>query len=81
MGGEISMRTAFAASALLVAALAWSNVSLAEGALAVGIPEGNPRNGFKWDARVDTPDAQRKGRGAACQLDGENSLLCDGAAK
>jgi hypothetical protein len=142
------MRQALAASALLVAALAWSDVTLAEGALAVGIPEGNPSKGFKWDARVNTPnagslviedchkarnprtgaacvligtfsdqcvaitsngeptapvtaagwaiapdsatatkramaqcEAQRKKRGAACRLDGENSLLCDGKAK
>src|SRR5262249_30635891 len=26
-------------------------------------------------------DAMRKGRGPACRLDGENSLLCDGEAK
>jgi Domain of unknown function (DUF4189) len=142
------MRGALAASALLVAALAWANVTRAEGALAVGIPEGNPAKGFKWDLKVNTPnaasevmddchaarnprtgaacvligtfsnqcaavtsngaptapvtaagwaiapesatatkramaqcEAMRKGRGAACRLDGEDAVLCDGTAK
>jgi len=67
------------ASALLVTALAWTDATHAEGALAVGIPEGNPARGFKWDVRVNTPDAatqmmddchQAKNprSGAACKL-------------
>jgi hypothetical protein len=67
------------ASALLVAALAWSNASRAEGALAVGIPDGNPARGFKWDVRVNTQDAatlvlddchhaKNPRTGAACKL-------------
>jgi hypothetical protein len=67
------------ASALLVAGLVWSNTSRAEGALAVGIPEGNPARGFKWDLRVNTEDAATKvledcraaknpRTGAACKL-------------
>jgi hypothetical protein len=142
------MHRTIVASSLLVAALAWANVAVAEGALAVGMPEGNPARGFKWDLRVDSEDpgpkvmddchaaknpktgaackligtftdkcvavtsngeptapvtaagwaiapdrvtavnralaaceATRKGRGAMCRLDGENSLLCDGDAK
>jgi hypothetical protein len=141
------MQRTIAASALLVAALAWADVTHAEGALAVGMPEGNPARGFKWDSIVNTsnaaskvmddchaarnprtgaacvligtfsdqcvavtsngeptapvtaagwaiaPDratatkramaqceAMRKGRGAACRLDGDNALLCDGKA-
>jgi len=144
----IPMRGKILASALLVAALAWADVTRAEGALAVGIPQGNPARGFKWDVRVNTPDpapkvmedcraarnprtgaacklidtfndqcvavtsngeptapvtaagwaiapdrvtavnralekceSMRKGRGPACRLDGEGSLLCDGDAK
>ena len=142
------MHRVFVASALLVAALACANAARAEGALAVGIPQGNPSNGFKWDVRVNTEDpgpkvmedcraaknpksgaackligtftdkcvaitsngeptapvnaagwaiaadrvsavnqaltmceGMRKGRGAACRLDGESSLRCDGDAK
>jgi Domain of unknown function (DUF4189) len=67
------------ASALLVAALAWANAAFAEGALAVGIPEGNPARGFKWDMRVNTEGAASKvmddchaaknpKTGAACRL-------------
>jgi len=44
----------------LLAALASTNVAVAEGALAIGIPEGNPAKGFKWDAYVSTPDAATK---------------------
>ena len=67
------------ASALLVAALAWTDAAHAQGALAVGIPDGNPARGFKWDVRVNTPDAAnlvledcRKAKnprsGAACKV-------------
>jgi hypothetical protein len=142
------MYRAIAASVLFVAALAWATVAQAGGALAVGMPDGVPNKGFKWDLRVNTADAatkvmedcraaknprtgaacklidtfedkcvaitsngeptapvtaagwaiapdrvtavnqalakcdaMRKGRGAMCRLDGENSLLCDGDAK
>ena len=67
------------ASALLVAALAWVDAAVAEGALAVGIPDGNPARGFKWDVRVNTPGAaslvmddchaaKNPRSGAACKL-------------
>src|ERR1051325_12010169 len=75
----IPMHGKILASALLVAALAWSNASRAEGALAVGIPDGNPARGFKWDVRVNTQDAatlvlddchhaKNPRTGAACKL-------------
>lgn len=75
------------ASALLVAALAWTNATHAEGALAVGIPEGNPARGFKWDLRVNTPDAatlvledchraKNPRTGAACKLIGTFTDKC-----
>jgi len=54
------MRGKILACAFLVAALAWADASRAEGALAVGIPEGNPARGFKWDVRVNTEDAATK---------------------
>jgi hypothetical protein len=73
------MQRAIAASVVLVAALAWANGSLAQGALAVGIPDGNPARGFKWDVRVNTADAatlvmddchaaKNPRTGAACKL-------------
>ncbi len=45
------------ALALFGAALVWASASMAEGALAVGIPKGDPRNGFRWSLRVNDPDA------------------------
>jgi hypothetical protein len=81
------MQRTIAASALFVAALAWADVARAEGALAVGIPEGNPARGFKWDLRVNTEDpgpkvlddchaAKNPRTGAACKLIGTFSDKC-----
>src|SRR5262245_11939472 len=77
--GGIPMHAKIFASALLVAALAWTNATCAQGALAVGMPEGNPARGFKWDVRVNTDNAEtlvledcRNAKnprtGAACKL-------------
>ena len=52
----------FFAAMVLTASIGWATSGLTEGALAVGMPEGNPNNGFRWSLRVDNPDAA--GRGA-----------------
>ena len=46
------------AAALVVAAVGWSSSSLADGALAVGMPENNPSRGFSHSKFVDEPDAE-----------------------
>ena len=45
--------------ALVLAAVAigWASSSLAEGALAVGLPGGDPSKGFRWSAKVNNPNA------------------------
>jgi hypothetical protein len=74
-------------SAILVAAVAWAGESLAEGALAVGMPEGDPNKGFRWSIQVNDPDAAadamkdcRNARnprvGAACLLIGTFKDQC-----
>jgi lipoprotein NlpI len=81
------MRRITVASALLVAALAGANAAFAEGALAVGMPEGNPARGFKWNIRVNTEDpapkvmdachtAKNPRTGAACKLIGAFTDQC-----
>jgi hypothetical protein len=54
------MHAKIVAPALVVAALACADAAWAEGALAIGIPDGNPARGFKWDVRVNTEDPGRK---------------------
>jgi hypothetical protein len=44
------------AAVLLAASVGWASTSLAEGAFAVGMPEGNPSKGFRWSAQVNKPD-------------------------
>lgn len=73
--------------ALLGVVVAWTSASLAEGALAVGMPEGNPNKGFRWSAWVNSADAAAKALedcrnarnpkiGAACVLIGTFSDQC-----
>jgi uncharacterized protein DUF4189 len=75
------------AAIILGAPIGWATSSLAEGALAVGMPEGNPNNGFKRSVRVNNPDAAaealkscRASRtpkvGAACVVIGTFSDQC-----
>jgi hypothetical protein len=81
------MHRTLAASALLVAALAGAPVTHAEGALAVGMLEGNPAKGFKWAMEADSSDTASKVMdechkarnpriGAACVLIGTFSDQC-----
>lgn len=69
------------ATALLGASLGYATSSFAEGALAVGMPDGDPGKGFRWSAKVNTPDvaaavmkdcrtARNPATGAACKLAG-----------
>lgn len=69
------------AAALLGASLGYATSGWAEGALAVGMPDGDPNKGFRWSARTNTPDAAsealkscRESRyptvGAACKVVG-----------
>ena len=46
-----------AALAVFAAAVGWASSSLAEGALALGMPENDPNRGFRWSIHVNTPDA------------------------
>jgi hypothetical protein len=45
------------ALALCCGALVWSDASQAEGALAVGMPNGDPSNGLRWSLFVNNSDA------------------------
>jgi hypothetical protein len=69
------------ASALLGASLGYATSGWAEGALAVGMPGGDPSKGFKWSARGNMPDAasaamescraaRNPATGAACKVVG-----------
>jgi hypothetical protein len=75
------------ATALLGVWSGWATSSLAEGALAVGMPEGDPGKGFKWSAFVNNPDAaseamtscrnaRNKRTAAACMLISSFSDQC-----
>jgi hypothetical protein len=69
-----------ATALLLLAATGESSTSAyAEGALAVGMPNGDPKNGFKWSIMINTPGAgseamkschaaRSERTAAACQL-------------
>ncbi len=61
--------------------------SFAEGALAVGIPQGDPNKGFRWSIQINDPDASSKAMkdcraarnpatGKACILIGAFSNQC-----
>jgi hypothetical protein len=45
------------ATALLGGWSGWATSGLADGALAVGMPDGDPNKGFKWSAYVNNPNA------------------------
>jgi hypothetical protein len=45
------------ALALVAGAVGWANSSVADGALAIGMPQGNPNKGFRHSKFVDEPDA------------------------
>jgi hypothetical protein len=51
--GRAMIRRIALGTAFLAASVGWATASLAEGALAVGMPQGDPQNGLKWDALVD----------------------------
>ncbi len=66
---------------------AFSHSSFAEGALAVGIPQGDPNKGFRWSIRINSPDAspqamadcraaRNPATGKACMLIGTFSDQC-----
>ena len=75
------------ATALAALPAGYATTSLAEGALAVGMPDGDPSKGFRWSAKVNTPDAaagvlkdcrasRNPATGAACKLAGTFSNQC-----
>ena len=54
------IRTKALVLAFFGTALVWASASMAEGALAVGMPKGDPRNGFRWSLRVNDQNAARE---------------------
>lgn len=66
---------------------AFSHLGFAEGALAVGIPQGDPNKGFRWSIQINNPDsassamkdcraARNPATGKACMLIGTFSDQC-----
>jgi hypothetical protein len=51
------IRKAILATVLLWASVGYISSSRAEGAVAIGMPGGDPNKGFRWSIYVDNPDA------------------------
>lgn len=73
--------------AAICISMAFSHSGFAEGALAVGIPEGNPNKGFRWSIQINSPDAaatamkdcrnaRNPATGKACMLIGTFADQC-----
>lgn len=81
------IRVLIFATALLAVSSGYATSGFAEGALAVGMPGGDPNKGFRWSAKVNTADAgaavmkdcrasRNPAVGAACKLVGKFSDQC-----
>lgn len=90
-GGEAMIRTSIFAIALLAVSAGYATSSRADGALAIGMPEGDPNKGFRWVVRVDNPDAanaavkechasRNPATGAACKVVGTFTDQCAAVA-
>lgn len=66
-------RTLSAAAFLL--SLGWATACVAEGALVVAMPDGNPNRGFRWSTRVNNPNAASEAM-ALCQSDERLAAYC-----
>ena len=86
MSGRLGLGAAF-----LAVSVGWATSSVAEGALAVGMPQGDPNKGFKWSVRVNNPNAAAEAMtncrasrnpkvGAACVLIGSFRDQCAAVA-
>jgi Domain of unknown function (DUF4189) len=80
-GGGAMIGKSILAIALLAVSVGCATPSRAAGALAVGMPEGDPSKGFRWSAYVNNSDAsslvmkdcrasRNPATGAACKLVG-----------
>jgi hypothetical protein len=53
----------------------WAATCLAEGALVIAMPDGDPNRGFRWSVKVNNPNALSEAM-ASCQSDNRIAAYC-----